>query len=67
MKYVVKDMTCGGCARSVTKVVQGVDPAATTVTDPASHSLEIVSAKPGAEFERALAAAGFPAVAADAA
>lgn len=34
MQFHLDGMTCGGCARKVTKAVQAVDPDANVVTDP---------------------------------
>jgi copper chaperone len=57
----VENMECGGCARGVTRAIQSVDPQASVETDPPSRKVRIQSAKPGADFLPALAAAGFPA------
>ena len=64
MQYRIPNMSCGGCARGVTRAVQSVDPAAKVVADPPSRTVEINSDKPSEDIERALAQAGFPAVAA---
>lgn len=64
MRFRIQNMTCGGCARGVTRAVQSVDPAAKVVADPPSRMVEISSDKPRDEIERVLAQAGFPAVAA---
>ncbi len=60
MEFHLKDMECGGCARSVAKAVEQVDPAAKIVTDLASRTVRIESSEPAARFEQALGAAGFP-------
>ena len=44
MLFHLEDMTCGGCARSVTKAIQSVDPSAEVSADPASHKVEVKSA-----------------------
>lgn len=61
MKYQIDNMTCGGCARKVTKAIQTVDASAEIITDPAQRSVEIVSTKPAELFAEALAEAGYPA------
>ena len=33
MQFHLEDMTCGGCARTVTKTIQTIDPNAKIVTD----------------------------------
>ncbi|MFC3101437.1 heavy-metal-associated domain-containing protein [Altererythrobacter lauratis] len=64
MQFRIQNMTCGGCARSVTKAIQLVDPAATVTADLPNRIVHVTSDQPQAEFERALATAGFPAVSA---
>jgi copper chaperone len=61
MQFHVENMTCGGCARSVTKAIQSVDPAAQIETDPATRKVVVTSGRPRAEFEAVLAEAGYPA------
>lgn len=61
MQFHIENMTCGGCARSVTKAIQSVDPAAKVTTDPATRKVEIVSDQPRAAFEAVLEEAGYPA------
>jgi copper chaperone len=53
MQFHIENMTCGGCARSVTKAIQSVDPAAEVAADPASHKVEV---KTGASRDRLVAA-----------
>lgn len=61
MQFHVENMTCGGCARGVTKAIQSVDPAATVETDPSTRSVVVITASPQAAIQAALAQAGFPA------
>lgn len=61
MQFHVENMTCGGCARSVTKAVQSVDAAAQIETDPATRKVVVTSSQPRSEFEAVLAEAGYPA------
>ncbi|HEV7283722.1 MAG TPA: heavy-metal-associated domain-containing protein [Kaistia sp.] len=37
MQFHIKNMSCGGCARSVTKAIQGVDAQAKVTIDPNRH------------------------------
>ncbi len=64
MQFRIQNMTCGGCARSVTRAIQSLDPAANVAADLPSRIVRVTSEQPQAEIERALAAAGFPAVSA---
>ena len=59
MRIYIKDMTCGGCARSVTKAIESVDPKANVAIDLDNRKVDIVSERPAVEFERALANAGY--------
>ena len=61
MRFHIRNMTCGGCARSVTKAIQSADRLAKVTTDPATRTVEIVSDQPRATFEAVLEAAGYPA------
>jgi copper chaperone len=61
MQFHIEAMTCGGCARSVTKAVQSVDPAAQIETDPATRKVVVTSRRPRSEIEAVLAEAGYPA------
>lgn len=61
MQFNVEAMHCGGCARSVTRAIQSVDPAAQVTTDPETRKVEVISAKPREAFLPVLAEAGFPA------
>ncbi len=61
MEFHIKNMSCGGCARSVTKAIQSVDPAATVTPDLANRNVAVASTKPRESLEAALAQAGYPA------
>lgn len=61
MQFHIENMHCGGCARSVTKAIQSVDPEAAVEADPATHKVEVRSHKPREAFLPALTEAGFPA------
>ena len=64
MKFHVENMTCGGCARSVAKAIQRLDPAAEVAVDLDGHSVEVRSSQAPAAISAALDKAGYPAVAA---
>lgn len=61
MQLHIENMTCGGCARSVTKTIQSVDPAASVEADPSTRSVVVTTASPQAAIAAALAEAGYPA------
>ncbi len=60
MQFHIDGMTCGGCARSVTKAIQAVDPQATVVADPPSRQVTVQSALAQAQIVAALREAGYP-------
>ena len=64
MQFRIEDMTCGGCARSVTAAIRAVDPAAVVETDPPARRVTVQTAATQAAIVAVLAEAGFPAVAA---
>ncbi|MDE2364179.1 MAG: heavy-metal-associated domain-containing protein [Hyphomicrobiales bacterium] len=60
----VSGMTCGGCARSVEKIIQKQDAASKVTVDLASGRVEAETSADPASVTAALTAAGFPAKAA---
>lgn len=60
MQFHLDDMTCGGCARAVTKTIQAIDPQATVVADPPTHRVDVQTSASEAEIAAALREAGFP-------
>jgi copper chaperone len=64
MQFRIDNMTCGGCARSVTKTIQKVDPAAEVEVDLDTKLVEVRSSRDGGAFAAALVEAGFPPAAA---
>lgn len=60
MKFHIENMTCGGCARGVTKAIQLVDPQAEVTADPSNRSVEVNSSATQDELVGALSRAGFP-------
>jgi copper chaperone len=55
----VDGMTCEGCARSVTRAVQSVDPAATVAVDLAAKTVRVTTAQPRPVLAAAVEAAGY--------
>ena len=62
MQLHIENMTCGGCARSVTKAIQSLDPTARVEADPATRKVEVTSSRTRSEIEAVLAEAGYPAL-----
>ncbi|ALA86436.1 heavy-metal-associated domain-containing protein [Stenotrophomonas maltophilia] len=60
MEFHVEGMTCGGCARSVAKAIEGVDPQASVQADPASRRVQVQTSASEAQIVAALNDAGFP-------
>lgn len=60
MNFRIENMTCGGCARGVTRAIKEVDPDANIITDPPSRSIKIETIASQAEIVSALNSAGFP-------
>lgn len=60
MQFHIENMTCGGCARGVTKAIQSVGPSAQVITDPPNPSVEVTSSVTREQLEAALRAADFP-------
>ncbi|QIZ27594.1 heavy-metal-associated domain-containing protein [Pseudomonas aeruginosa] len=56
----IPNMTCGGCAKTVTQVLQSVDPLARVETDPPRREARIESALDKSAFLPALREAGYP-------
>jgi copper chaperone len=62
MRFHIENMTCGGCARSVTKAVESVDPKARINADPVTKTVTSrILGVATDSFSRALADAGYPA------
>lgn len=61
MQFHIQNMTCGGCARSVTKAIQGVDPNAKVEPNPATRQVKVETTASQAQIRQALANAGYPA------
>lgn len=61
LRFQIPNMTCGSCARSVTKALQSVDPHARIETDPPAREVRVESAADESAFRAALGEAGYPA------
>jgi len=61
MDLRIENMTCGGCARSVTRAIQSVDPDARIETHPAARTVKVETTASSAAVCRVLEAAGYPA------
>ena len=61
MQFHIENMTCFGCARSVTKAIQSVDKVAVINADPENRKIEVETSAARAEIEAVLAEAGYPA------
>ena len=61
MQFHLEDMTCGGCANSVTKALQTVDSKAVVSADPAKRQVVIDTSASEASLRAALEEAGYPA------
>jgi len=57
--FNIPNMTCGGCAKAVTKTLLGLDPQARIETDPPSREVRVESAIEESQFVAALDDAGF--------
>lgn len=60
MQFHLDDMTCGGCARTVTKTIKKIDPDANVVTVPPTRLVEVQTSAPPEQIVTALRDAGFP-------
>jgi copper chaperone len=60
MELKIERMTCGGCAKSVTKAIQSVDSKAKVETDPAARALKIETTATRAAILQVLEEAGYP-------
>ena len=59
--FTVPNMTCGSCAKSVTKALQSVDAAAKIETDPLKREVRVESSVAEADLRAVLTEAGYPA------
>lgn len=62
--FNIPNMTCGGCARSVTKAIQSVDPDAAIEINASVRSVKVETKASAANLQTVLEKAGYPAIAA---
>ncbi len=60
LRFHIPNMTCGGCAKSVTKALLSVDPQARVETDPPTREVRVYSPLDENAFITVLAEAGYP-------
>ncbi|KFK95927.1 heavy-metal-associated domain-containing protein [Serratia sp. Ag2] len=60
--FYIPNMTCGGCAKSVTKALLSVDPDARIETDPRTHEVRVDSTVEESSFLDVLSDSGYPVV-----
>jgi copper chaperone len=61
LRFHIPNMSCGGCAKSVTKVLQSVDPKTRIEINARDREARVDSVAPESEFLAALERAGYPA------
>ena len=59
-RFHIPAMSCGGCAKSVTKALLSVDPQALIETDPPTRTARVHSALDRSAFLGVLHEAGYP-------
>lgn len=59
MQFLIENMTCGSCARGVTRAIQSVDPMAEVTADPGTHKVDVTSVAPRERLVAALTNAGY--------
>jgi len=60
LSFDIPNMTCGGCAKSVTKALLSVDPQARIETDPPTRKVKVQSTVDERAFLAVLSEAGYP-------
>lgn len=58
--FTVPNMTCGGCAKSVTKALVSVDADATIETDPSKREVRVRTSANEVALRAVLSEAGYP-------
>lgn len=61
MRFQIPNMSCGGCARGVTRAIESVDANARIAIDQASREVEVSTDLQSQQIIAALAEAGYPA------
>lgn len=60
IRFYIPNMTCGGCANSVTKALLSVDPQAHIQANPPAREVMVDSVLDESAFLTALSEAGYP-------
>ena len=60
LRFYIPNLTCGGCAKSVTMALLSVDPQARIETNPPAREVRVESALDEDAFLTALNEAGYP-------
>jgi copper chaperone len=60
MQFHIDAMTCGGCANSVTRTIQSVDPRAKVAIDLADRRVTVATIAAVADIAAALTEVGYP-------
>ncbi|QYF93085.1 heavy-metal-associated domain-containing protein [Massilia sp. PAMC28688] len=60
IRFYIPNMTCGGCAKSVTSALLSIDPQARIETDPPAREVRVDSVLDESAFLVALSEAGYP-------
>lgn len=61
MQLRIEDMTCGGCAKSVTAAITSLDPGAKVETNPAARTVKVETSASEDQILKVLDQAGYPA------
>jgi copper chaperone len=61
MELRIENMTCGGCAKSVTKAIQSVDHTARVETNPEARAVKVETTASAGAIQQVLEEAGYPA------
>lgn len=61
MRFQIPNMSCGGCARGVTRAIEAVDAKARVAIDQARREVEVSTDLQSQQIIAALAEAGYPA------
>ena len=59
MQFHIENMSCSGCARSVTKAIQSVDPDANVTVDSDARKIEVRSSATRDQLVSALTEVGY--------
>ena len=61
MELRIENMTCGGCAKSVTNAIQSVDTTARVETNPEARAVKVETTASAGAIQQVLEEAGYPA------